>query len=913
MVLATKSMGLNPDVLSFAYADMSSVSSPRRPPKNISLGTERLVQLYSSDPEDLGIEIEHSDDGYVRIASTAGDGMFEGTVHAGDIVCEIAGVNMRRPITEHMWRLTTGLMKVAPKPIEVIVAEEHASQEGAAETLGAVVNVPEKNADAENTQSPSLVKQAMSMWQNLNLNGASKEEYHDSPGNGTSDTASMSDGNEGSTIQVHDPYSDPERFGMERNIIFHTESLGVKLHRCPNEGIVQILHVEQSVSENIRGGDDNGRLEVGDVIVEVGGVDLRHKFIGPLEWADMVYFVQNVGRPLDIVVVEDNHCVRERGGDSGAMYNMEQEVEEDAKDEGEVENTDETEASDHDMSVEEDGDLEAEDEDDDVNEAVDQESSNGAEIEEEEEDLEINVEVDVEVNEDVDEEVEQGISNESVAVAEAADDTVLELDDTLEEEIDEDLQIDDECYEQDDKSEHQQEETKEVEKSEEAPVMMTPVEQEDESSDEEPEDVMVTLVEQFVATREKEASFPLPVEEEPVQEVEIERTRQQIEEELSQLPKFSPEWFLLKSELVELRVSELILDENKQASDTGSQKSFVHADNVTLKASKDASGAETEQKRPTSSFYFRTHPNIKSSHVAVSSVSEVPSQMKDAESSVVSRETVTTSESSEDPPLTPTTIIEEDDVFEVTMWAGPKVNKSKEDTEAAFSSTFGHDIFSMDDSDTEEPFTGGINFDAPPRVAASALFSHAFIVNRGGDVGSPLFVVKKTLPNQNNTNKPQGYLQMETPREQVQDSKIPNTKPALDMSQIALHQDMSLESALSAESAWDTADFANEADAQADNFFLDILCGDSMCQGLINDSSDMRQMKEKAVKPRKKRLFGKLRKKKRKDDAKMLGYGSLEDDTEDYRSATAAFAPQKVTGKMANFSGFQPLDDEIDL
>jgi len=901
-------MGLNPDVLSFAYADMSSVSSPRRPPKNISLGTERLVQFYSSDPEDLGIEIEHSDDGYVRIASTAGDGMFEGTVHAGDIVCEIAGVNMRRPITEHMWRLTTGLMKVAPKPIEVIVAEEHASQEGAEEKMGAVVNVPEKNADAENTQSPSLVKQAMSMWQNLNLNGASKEEYHDSPGNGTSDTASMSDGNEGSTIQVHDPYSDPERFGMERNIIFHTESLGVKLHRCPNEGIVQILHVEKSASEKRRGGDDNGRLEVGDVIVEVGGVDLRHKFIGPLEWADMVYFVQNAGRPLDIVVVEDNHCVRERGGDSGAMYSMEQEVEEDAKDEGEVENTDETEASDHDMSVEEDGDLEAEERVDDVKEEVDQESTN--EGENEGDDLEVDMEVNEEVDEEVDEEGDNGSLNEPVAVEEANDEAIHEPDEAPEEEIEEDSPMDKGCYEQDDESEHQQEESKEKEKSEEEPVMMTPVEQEGESSDEEPEDVMGTLVEQFVATKEKETSFSLPVEEEPVQEVEIGRTRQQIEEELSQLPKFSPEWFLLKSELVELRVSELILDENKQASDTGSQKSFVHADNVTLKASKDASGAETEQKRPTSSFYFRTHPNVKSSHVAVSSVSEVPSQMKDAESSVVSRETVTTSESSEDPPLTPTSIIEEDDVFEVTMWAGPKVNKTEEDKEA----TFGQSIFSMEDSDTEEPFTGGINFDAPPRVAASALFSHAFIVNRGGDVGSPLFVVKKTLPNQNKTNnKPQGYLQMEAPRKQVQDSKIPNTKPALDMSQIALRQDKSLESALSAESAWDAANFANETDAQADSFFLDILCGDSMCQGLINDSSDMRQMKEKAVKPRKKRLFGKLRKKKRKDEAKMLGYGSLEDDTEDYRSATASFTQQKVTGKLANFSGFQPLDDEIDL
>jgi hypothetical protein len=302
--------------------------------------------------------------------------MFEGTVHVGDIICEIAGVNMRRPITEHMWKLTNGLMKVAPRPIEVIVASERtSSQEDDEGALGVVENAPAKNSDnidADITQTPSIVKQAMSMWQNLNLNGASKEEHHDSPGNETSETASMSDGNEDSTIQVPDPYSDPERFGVERKIIFHTESLGIKLHRCPNEGIVQILQID-NVYEQMREGDDNGRLDDGDVIVEVGGVDLRHKFIGPLEWADMVYFVQNVGRPLDIVVAKDNHYVREQDEDSGVLCNVGQEVEVDAKDAVEVENTvvteEENEAedvcevkksgvleeSDHDRSIEGEG------------------------------------------------------------------------------------------------------------------------------------------------------------------------------------------------------------------------------------------------------------------------------------------------------------------------------------------------------------------------------------------------------------------------------------------------------------------------------------------------------------------------------------------------------------------------------
>eukprot|EP00986_Skeletonema_menzelii_P006030 scaffold2280_cov158-Skeletonema_menzelii.AAC.1 len=570
MVLATKSMGLNPNVLSFAYADMSSVSSPRLPRKNISLGTERLVQFYSSDPEDLGIEIEHSDDGYVRISSTSGDGMFEGTVHVGDIVCEIAGVNMRRPITEHMWKLTNGLMKVAPRPIEVIVASEHTLQEGDEVELGAAGNVPEKKSgtiDADITQTPSIVKHAMSMWQNLNLNGASKEEYHDSPGNGTSDTASMSDGNEGSTIQVPDPYSDPERFGLERNIIFHTESLGIKLHRCPNEGIVQILQVD-NIYKHVRGGDNNGRLDVGDVIVEVGGVDLRHKFI---------------------------------------------EVENEATDEGEVKKSDVLEVSGHDRTFEGEG------------------VSDGVE------------EVYEKVEEEVEEEVDVGLDEE--VEQEAADERVLEPYEIVEEETDgEVLPIDDEYCQKNDGSEYQQEVYNEGEKSE-----------------DEPKDVMMTMVEQFVASEEEDESFLVPVDKEPVQEVKIERTRQQIEEEISQLPKFSPEWFSMKSELVELRAVENILDEIKEESDSESQQPSVHADIATLESSKnnsfaEAPGVKVEQKRSTSSFYFRTHPSNRASHVVVSPVSEVPSpsQLNDAESSVVSRETIVTSESSDEPPLTPT-------------------------------------------------------------------------------------------------------------------------------------------------------------------------------------------------------------------------------------------------------------------
>lgn len=823
MVLATKSMGLNPDVLSFAYADMSSVSSPQRPRKNITLGTERLVQFYSADPEDLGIEIEHSDDGYVRIASTSEDGMFEGTVYEGDIVCEIAGVNMRRPITEHMWKLTTGLMKVAPRPIEVIVAADESPAEGEEdekESKGALKNITQDkareadNVDAEITQTPSLVKQAMSMWQSLNLSATSKEEeQHDA-----SDTASMSEGNEDSTVQLPDPYNDPGRFGTERTIIFHTDSLGVKLHRCPEEGIVQILHIDKNVSDKARGGDDGGRLEVGDVIVEVGGVDLRHKFIGPLEWADMVYFVQNVGRPLDMIVAEDNHFVKELDDQNVELHANGQEAEEDAA-----------------------SNVEAVQENTDATELAEEESVKGAE------------ETDEEAIEDT-----EGVTDEEV-------DEEHELPTETESRLQPEQQL-----------VHQQED----------------IEGEDSST--EPEDMMTDLVEQYLSTEEEDMSPSVSIENE-VQVHQIDRALQEMENELSELPKYSPEWFLLKSKLVELRDVRATIEQGGGGEDASGIKNdegslSAQDDTATLEPSKDASlianapDEKMEQKKSVNSFYFRTHPSKKISAV----------------NSVVSRETVTTSDSSGPPssPLTPTSIIEEDDVFEV-------ITNSKQDKEVTFSSTFGEGLLSMDDGDDdEEPFTGNINFDAPPRVPVSALFSQAFVVQGGDNIGSPLFVVKrKTLTDQNKATESSGCLQIEPPAK-----KPPKTlKPALDMTEIALHHDIPLESALTTESAWDKAVFANEANVQADCCLLDTLCGDQMYQGLISDSADIRQLKENTDKPRRKGLFRKLKRKKRKQERNMLGYGSLDDDG-DVEDLTVT----KIS-TIADANGFIPIDDEVDL
>jgi hypothetical protein len=119
-------------------------------------------------------------------------------------------------------------------------------------------------------------------------------------------------------VPTRDPFKDVGRFGPERRVVFHEDSLGVKLHRSPTEGIVRVLCLlatSTSTSNSLREGvidDDDSKgedVEPGDVILEVGGVDLRHKHIGAEEWADMVHFVKHVGRPLEMVVARDKTFV----------------------------------------------------------------------------------------------------------------------------------------------------------------------------------------------------------------------------------------------------------------------------------------------------------------------------------------------------------------------------------------------------------------------------------------------------------------------------------------------------------------------------------------------------------------------------------------------------------------------------
>ena len=95
-------------------------------PSSVSTGPERTV-VFLSDA--MGIKLNRGTDGLVRVVSVAdltpGSPILrKGKIEAGDLVREAGGVDLRRPITATMWGDTVALIKMAPRPISIIVAKE---------------------------------------------------------------------------------------------------------------------------------------------------------------------------------------------------------------------------------------------------------------------------------------------------------------------------------------------------------------------------------------------------------------------------------------------------------------------------------------------------------------------------------------------------------------------------------------------------------------------------------------------------------------------------------------------------------------------------------------------------------------------------------------------------------------------
>eukprot|EP00804_Cyclotella_cryptica_P006380 CCRYP_014266-RB/>CCRYP_014266-RB protein AED:0.18 eAED:0.18 QI:236/1/1/1/1/0.85/7/3669/1526 len=95
-------------------------------PSSIATGPERTV-VFLSDA--MGIKLNRGHDGLIRVISVAdlppGSPILrKGKIETGDLVREAGGVDLRRPITATMWGDTVALIKMAPRPITIIVATE---------------------------------------------------------------------------------------------------------------------------------------------------------------------------------------------------------------------------------------------------------------------------------------------------------------------------------------------------------------------------------------------------------------------------------------------------------------------------------------------------------------------------------------------------------------------------------------------------------------------------------------------------------------------------------------------------------------------------------------------------------------------------------------------------------------------
>ena len=96
---------------------------------NLNLGPERAVYFRENS---LGIKISRHGDGFVRILSVTikNDTNRIGDIFEGDLVREVSEVCLRKPIDSAEWNMTVGLIKMAPRPLKMILAREYDERDG---------------------------------------------------------------------------------------------------------------------------------------------------------------------------------------------------------------------------------------------------------------------------------------------------------------------------------------------------------------------------------------------------------------------------------------------------------------------------------------------------------------------------------------------------------------------------------------------------------------------------------------------------------------------------------------------------------------------------------------------------------------------------------------------------------------
>lgn len=95
-------------------------------PTTLKVGQERKIMFLS---EAMGVKLNRGPDGIVRVLSVSSPSennnlRRQGEIFVGDIIREAAGVDLRRPLTNVMWSDTVALLKISPRPMLIIVAQE---------------------------------------------------------------------------------------------------------------------------------------------------------------------------------------------------------------------------------------------------------------------------------------------------------------------------------------------------------------------------------------------------------------------------------------------------------------------------------------------------------------------------------------------------------------------------------------------------------------------------------------------------------------------------------------------------------------------------------------------------------------------------------------------------------------------
>ncbi|KAG7350848.1 hypothetical protein IV203_010208 [Nitzschia inconspicua] len=90
----------------------------------------------------------------------------------------------------------------------------------------------------------------------------------------------------------------------ERKVIFFSSSLGIKLHRDPNDGLVRVVETSPNDGREIR---RQGQIFVNDILCELQGiVNLRNMPLTTKGWGQIVSHLRSAPRPLVLYVVAEH-------------------------------------------------------------------------------------------------------------------------------------------------------------------------------------------------------------------------------------------------------------------------------------------------------------------------------------------------------------------------------------------------------------------------------------------------------------------------------------------------------------------------------------------------------------------------------------------------------------------------------